>query len=109
MEGLEKEGPNKTILVPIGGGSYVKAKLERIDKVIAGVGAQVAVERTLEETKENVKKRLEEIKKNKEGLSQQLNDVLKRVQDYRLTLQDLSNRLSQKERSSPVRKVKSRT
>ncbi len=106
MEGLEEEGANKTILVPIGGGSYIRAKLDSVEKVIAGIGAQVAVERTLKETKENVKKRLEELQKTNRTLRQQLTEVLNRIQENRAALQEISSRLSQRERNRPVREAK---
>ena len=52
MEGLEKEKENSELLVPIGGNSYIKAKLENPDKIIVGMGAGVSVEKTLQEAKE---------------------------------------------------------
>ena len=44
LEGIEKEKKGTELFVPIGGGSYVKAKLETSKKVVVGVGADVAVE-----------------------------------------------------------------
>ncbi|MEM3609085.1 MAG: prefoldin subunit alpha, partial [Candidatus Bathyarchaeia archaeon] len=45
LEGLEKEKENSEILVPIGGNSYIKAKLENPDKIIVGMGAGISVEK----------------------------------------------------------------
>jgi len=36
LGGMEKEKQNSSLLVPIGGGSYIKAKLESADTVIVG-------------------------------------------------------------------------
>ena len=47
LEGVEKEAPEAPLFVPIGGGSFVKAKLESSEKVIVGMGAGVSIEKTM--------------------------------------------------------------
>ncbi len=54
LEGVEREEADAPLFVPIGGGSYVKAKLSDVDKVVYGVGAGVAIERSLKEGKESL-------------------------------------------------------
>jgi prefoldin alpha subunit len=83
LEGLEKEKENSELLVPIGGNSYIKAKLENPDKVIIGMGAGVSVEKTLQEAKEIVKKRQENLEKNRMSLQQQLAQVAERINEDR--------------------------
>ena len=46
LDSLEKEKENAEILVPVGGSSYIKAKLDNPDKLIVGMGAGVSVEKT---------------------------------------------------------------
>jgi len=94
LEGLKREGEGSSLFVPIGGGSYVKAKLESAEKAIVGLGAGVATERTMQEAKENVEKRAAELEKTRETLRQQLAQVLERLQDGRSKFQELTAKLS---------------
>jgi prefoldin alpha subunit len=83
LEGLEKEKENTELLVPIGGNSYIKAKLENPDKVIVGMGAGISLEKTLQEAKEIIKKRLENLERTRNSLQQQLAQVAERIEEDR--------------------------
>jgi prefoldin alpha subunit len=83
MDGLEKEKENVELLVPIGGSSYIKAKLDSIDKLIVGIGAGVSVEKTLPETKEVIKNRREELEKTRLSLQTQFAQVVDKINDDR--------------------------
>lgn len=109
LEGLEKEKKNAPLFVPIGGGSYIKAKLESADKVIVGVGANVAIERTISKAKENLGNRIADLEKNRTSLQQQITQVLNKMQDNRSKLQELTAKLNERERREGVRKTKNRT
>jgi len=109
LEGIEKEKENSSLFVPIGGGSYVKAKLESADKVIVGMGAGVATERTVKEARENLEKRIGELEKTRNTLQQQLTQVIDKIQDGRLKLQELTEKLSAEEKTKSVRKTERRT
>lgn len=89
LEGLEKEEENSELLVPIGGSSYIKAKLENPDKVIVGMGAGVSVEKTLQEAKEVIKKRLENLEKTRMSLQQQFAQVAERISEDRERFENL--------------------
>jgi prefoldin alpha subunit len=108
LEGLEKEKPDAPLFVPIGGGSYIKAKLESSDKIVFGVGAGVAIEKTFVEAKEKIKGRIEEMEKSRTSMEQQLEQVLERVRMDREKLQEMSAGLSRKERGTNVREAKGR-
>ncbi|MGB8780134.1 MAG: prefoldin subunit alpha [Candidatus Bathyarchaeia archaeon] len=79
LEGLEKESEKSELLVPIGGTSYVRARLENPDKIIVGMGAGVSVEKTREETKEIIKKRLEDLEKTRASIQQQFAQVAEKI------------------------------
>jgi prefoldin alpha subunit len=89
LEGLEKEKENAELLVPIGGNSYAKAKLANPDRLIVGIGAGVSVEKTLPETKETIKKRLEELEKTRMSLQQQFAQVVDKINDDRRKFESL--------------------
>jgi prefoldin alpha subunit len=108
LEGLEKEKPDAPLFVPIGGGSYIKAKLENSEKVLFGVGGGVAIEKTFTEAEEKIKGRIEEMEKSRASMEQQLGQVLDRIRIDREKLQEISPRLSRKERGTNVREAKGR-
>jgi prefoldin alpha subunit len=108
LEGLEKEKPDAPLFVPIGGGSYIKAKLESSDKVVFGLGAGVAVEKTFTEAKEKIKGRIDEMEKSKTSMEQQLEQVLERIRTDRENLQEMGAGQSRRERGANVREAKGR-
>jgi len=105
LEGVEKETPEAPLFVPIGGGSYVKAKLESTDRVIVGMGAGVSIEKTLTEAKATVQNRIGELEKTRVSLQQQLVQVVSRIQENRNKLDDLTARLSRAEKTTDVQKT----
>jgi prefoldin alpha subunit len=108
LEGLEKEKKDAQLFVPIGGGSYVKARLETAEKVIVGIGADVAVERSLKEAQEELETRITELEKTREALGQQFNQVAERIQENRTKLEEVTAKLREGEGQSRVREAKKR-
>ncbi len=89
LEDIEKEKEDAELLVPIGGSSYVKAKLANPDKVVVGLGAGVSVEKTLQEAKTIVKERLDELEKAMASAQQQFAQVVDRINADRNRLESL--------------------
>lgn len=89
LDGLEKEKEGSELLVAIGGNSYIKARLENPEKVIVGMGAGVSIEETFAEAKEIVKKRLDDLDKNKTALQQQLAQVAQKMSEDRQRFESL--------------------
>ncbi|MGD2066370.1 MAG: prefoldin subunit alpha [Candidatus Bathyarchaeota archaeon] len=106
LEGLEKEKKGTELFVPIGGGSYVKAKLDTSKKVVVGVGADVAVEKTVKDAKEELETRIAELEKTREGLGQQLNQVFGRMQQNRAMMEEVTAKLRKEGEQSGVRQAK---
>jgi len=102
LEGLEKEKTDAPLFVPIGGGSYIEAKLGSEDKVVVSIGAGVAIERTLKEAKDTVTSRIAELEKTRTTLEQQLRQVIEKIQDNRAQLQEMSAKLSEGEKAAGV-------
>jgi len=109
LEGLEKEKKNAPLFVPIGGGSYIKARLESANEVIVGMGANVSVERTIKEAKENLGNRISELEKTRTALGQQFTQVLEKIRDDRARLEEITAKLREGETTKGVRKTKERT
>lgn len=105
LDGLEKEKKGTQLFVPIGGGSYIKAKLDTADSIVVGIGADVVVERTLKEAKVELEARLAELDKTRETLGQQLNQVVGKMQENRAKMEDISAKLREGEQTG-VRQAK---
>ncbi|MGC9346096.1 MAG: hypothetical protein ACP5ER_04825, partial [Candidatus Bathyarchaeales archaeon] len=63
--------------------------LQDPDKVIVGMGAGVSVEKTSQEAKEIVKKRLEDLEKTRMSLQQRFTQVAQRINEDRAKLEEL--------------------
>jgi len=108
LEGVEKERGEAPLFVPIGGGSYVQAKLASSDKVILGIGAGVSVEKTVAEAKETVGIRIADFEKTRLTLQQQLVQVVDRIQEGRAKFQELTAKISEAERQADVQETERR-
>jgi prefoldin alpha subunit len=105
LEGVEKEQSDASVLVPIGGGSFVRAKLETTDKIIVGMGAGVSIEKTIVESKEIVRSRLSEMEKSRVEMQQQLVQILNRIQEDRNRLNDMLTKQGEAEKRTDVPKA----
>jgi prefoldin alpha subunit len=83
LEGLEKENEKSELLVPVGGTSYIRARLDNPNQVIVGMGAGVSVEKTREEAKEIIKKRLADLEKARTSVQQQFAQVAEKINQDR--------------------------
>jgi prefoldin alpha subunit len=105
LEGLKQEKKGTQLFVPIGGGSYVKAKIETTKNVVVGIGANVAVERSLKQAKVELEARIAELEKTREVLGQQFNQVVGRIQENRTKMEEITSKLRQGEQTG-VRQAK---
>lgn len=105
LEGLEKERKGSPLLVPIGGGSFIKAEVATIETMVVGMGAGVSVEKSRSEAKQIVKKRMGELEKSRSTLHQQLSQVLEGIQAHRQKLDEVSLRLTGRRQAGNVRKA----
>jgi len=105
LEGVEKEQSDASVLVPIGGGSFVRAKLETTEKIIVGMGAGVSIEKTIVESKEIVRSRLSEMEKSRVEMQQQLVQILNRIQEDRNRLNEMLTKQGEAEKKTDVPKA----
>jgi prefoldin alpha subunit len=104
MEGLEKEKKEAHLVVPIGGGSYIEATLRGADKIIVGVGAGVAIEKTIKEAKENIGNRINNLEKTGTSLHQQFTQVIDKIGGHRAQLEEITAK-AREEQAKSVRKT----
>ncbi len=89
LDGIEKEKENAEMLVPIGGSSYVKAKLVDSDKILINMGSGVSVEKNLAEAKVTLKERLDELEKTMTSAQQQFSQIAERLASGRNRLESM--------------------
>jgi prefoldin alpha subunit len=89
LDGIATEKENAELLVPIGGNTYVKAKIADTNKIIVGVGAGVSVEKTLLDAKVTLKERLDELEKTMNAAQQQFSQVAERINSGRARLESM--------------------
>jgi prefoldin alpha subunit len=92
LEGAKGKTSETEALVPIGSGSFVKAKLGDVDKVIIGVGAGVCIEKPIEDSMKDLRLRSSELERARTTVTQQLNQIIGQSEDYRAHLNDLSRK-----------------
>jgi prefoldin alpha subunit len=102
LEGVEQEKENSELLVPIGGSSYVRAKLASPDKVVVGLGAGVSVEKPLPEAKALLKERLDELEKTMRSAQQQFAQIADRINADRNRLESLLAAVREEKASGDV-------
>jgi prefoldin alpha subunit len=92
LDGIKNLQNGDSTLVPVGGGSYIRMKLEDSKKLVMGVGAGVAMEKDVESSTTELKGRLEELEKARTSLEQQLDQTAGRYHQDREALEDILRR-----------------
>ena len=81
LEYLKKYGEGKTVLVPIGAGNFIKAKVEKVDTVIMGVGGRLSVEASLDDARKMIEDRIALLEKLRLDLLRKLEEVNRRINE----------------------------
>jgi len=89
LDGLKKLRNGDSVLVPVGAGSYVQMTIADSKKLIMGIGADAAMEKSVEDSVEELKSRLEELDRTRNAIQQQLDQTLGRYQQDRDALEDI--------------------
>jgi len=70
-----KKGSGEDILLPIGSSVHVKGGLKKVDKMIVELGANIAIESTVEKTKDILEKRKKIIMNGLTSLEREINNL----------------------------------
>jgi len=89
LEGIKTQKASADTLIPVGGGSFVRAKLDDVSKIVMGVGAGVAVEKPIEESISEIKSRIADMEKARTALQEQLAQTLVRIEENRQKLGEI--------------------
>ena len=102
---MENAEPDSSLLLPIGGGSYIKAKLRNSNKIIYGIGANTAIEKTMKEAKEGITTRVDRLNKTRLSIEQQFSKVLEKLREDQSRIQQMSADLNKEMGKKNVRKT----
>jgi prefoldin alpha subunit len=89
LEGIKSQKSDADALIPVGGGSFVRAKLADVSKIVVGVGAGVAIEKPIGLSITEIKDRIADLDKARTTLQEQLNQTLIRLEQNREKLNEI--------------------
>jgi len=84
MEGLKQ---SKEILIPLGGGVFTRVKVQDCEKVIVNVGADVFVEKPIEETIRDFKESSKELNSAENKIREQISKTLAAIEKLQKELE----------------------
>jgi prefoldin alpha subunit len=98
LDGISKTGEEEQeILIPVGSNSFVFAKLQDVQKVIVGIGGDVAIESSIEKAQERLGNRMRELREVSTTLQNQLRGSLQKVEELRAQVQEMYNKMQQQQ------------
>ena len=101
LTAIKSEKKDVETLVPIGAGSYIRARLDDVEKVVVGVGAEVSVEKTLDEALENLEQQVSQLEKSRAALEQQWVQASAALEEDRRKIAEIARR--REEAKTPAR------
>jgi prefoldin alpha subunit len=89
LEGAKGAPKGSQALIPVGAGSFLRAELIDVEKVIVGVGSNVCIEKPIEESINELKNRRAELEKAKISIQQQLEQTMLKLEEERKNFEEL--------------------
>ncbi|MEM7821809.1 MAG: prefoldin subunit alpha [Candidatus Aenigmatarchaeota archaeon] len=90
MEEIQKKND---VLFPIGARIYSFGKITEKGKMIVGVGANVAVEKNVEETRDFLNKKMEELEKNLNSIQNEISKISKTMEMLEPEIEELAKKV----------------
>jgi prefoldin alpha subunit len=95
LDGLKEEKSGIQVLLPVGGGSFVKAVIEDPEKVLVGVGAGISIEKDRTEAVESLQEQQSQLETARQSLQQQTVQVVQRISEIRAEVNERYRRISE--------------
>ena len=102
VEAMETAEEGTEMLVPIGSGSFIHAKLASKEKVVLNVGAGVNIEKTPAEAKESLKIRKAEVAEGSKKLNEMLGKIDQEMQRIQAIMEKFEESQQQHQGSEGV-------
>lgn len=81
LDYIKEHGKEKVVLVPIGAGNFIRAKIVDTEKVIMGVGGRLSVEADIEEAKKTLNDRIATLETLRLDLRRKLEEINARIRE----------------------------
>lgn len=89
LDEIKTQDKKNEILVPIGADSFVSAKIIDTKKVIVGLGADVAVKKSIPQAKKDLEARMKELDEARGEVSERLGMMLRRIEELTPRMQQI--------------------
>lgn len=89
LEGIKGKPKGCETLAPIGAGSFLKTQLADTEKIVMGIGAGVAVEKSVDDSIFELKSRQAELERIGNSLREQLTQVVTKLEEDRSKISEL--------------------
>ncbi len=93
LDGISKLKKGQKTLVPIGANTYIHAVIDEPDHAIIGVGMEVSVEKTMEDTTEALLSRISDLDAAKKGMEDHMAVIIEKANTLSTTLQSEYERI----------------
>ena len=88
LDYIKTQGKDKVVLVPIGAGNFIRAKVVDTEKVIMGVGGRLSVEADIDEAKKMISERITTLEQLRLDLRRKLEEINARISELIEKLQE---------------------
>jgi prefoldin alpha subunit len=95
LDEIDKVKENSEILVPLSTGIYARAQLKNSNSFIVNIGANVAMDKDLNATKEVIQEQVMEIRKLQESLMNELQTHTQKSSSLELEMNKLASTIKQ--------------
>jgi prefoldin alpha subunit len=96
LEYIKKYGEGKTVLVPIGAGNFIRAKIEKPETVIMGVGGRLSVEVGIDDARKMIEERIATLEELRLDLLRKLEEVNRKINEILPQVEELARQEQQK-------------
>ncbi len=88
LEYLKKTKKPNDIMIPIGSECFIHGSVDKLEKILVNVGSNVMTEKAVEDVIKILDKQEKNVENVKKGLDDQINEVVKKMNEIVLELQE---------------------
>lgn len=92
LDNLKESDNNSPMYSPLGSGVFIKSEVKDTNNVLVNIGSNIAVERSVEDSKKLIDKQTSELRKILSRLEKEINDGLKKGNELNSELAKLSKK-----------------
>ncbi len=100
LEYLKKHGEGKTVLVPIGAGNFIRAKVEKVETVVMGVGGRLSIEASVDDARKMMEERIKALESLRLDLLRKLEEINRKINEILPQVEELAREETKSESKS---------